>query len=674
MLNISITIMITKTLSQFLSSKEWTDYLTVLSKTINFNLYVCGDNEELFFTKENPFCKLIESAKIDSVRCPDSCKKIMAESLQTEEISVFKCDAGIINFAFSIERFGEKVYIGGREGFASYEDLHKYLKLVKANNLSPVPSAIALHFTGEDHAKTIAQYVFLTINRLLLNYDERYRLEEKFFRVMSLFDSDTFKTLSRNPELLHRYILDTVEFIFGNTSATLMVFNSDSLTYNNSYSIGKLKDALAELRLNAGNPFIQEMYHTKSYISSVNAEKLIPETSFKEVANFYFFPIFFGDTIGKIIGIFDRLLSKEDLKIMSAFRDYLQLHSENQNLRFSAKKFKEADERLAYFADFSNSIISVLNKEKLFNVLIEKSLQLLNAEKASLMLLDKETSELVVEAQKSPDEAVQERMRLKKEESIAGIVLDRGEPLLVNDIEKDPRVKRENRPRYKTKSFITILIRIDDRVTGVLNVSDKIKGDAFTEEDLKLLQSFVNNAAIAIERSLLYRQSEELKQLSITDPLTGIYNRRYLNTRLTEEITRYNRYKHPFSFMMLDLDKFKEYNDTFGHITGDRLIKALAIIMEKSLRNVDIAARFGGDEFVAIFPQTAKPDAIHITNRLKEKIDKALQQELLEMPLTVSMGLATYPDDASSVGELLEKTDQALYLAKRGGGNKVVYL
>jgi len=367
-------------------------------------------------------------------------------------------------------------------------------------------------------------------------------------------------------------------------------------------------------------------------------------------------------------------MSKEDLKIMNAFRDYLQLHFENLHLRHSASRFKMADDRFKYLADFSKSITSILNKEKLFHTLIETSLQLMNAEYGSLMLLDSDSSELVVEAQKGSDEVVHEKMRLRKEDSIAGIVLDRQEPLLVNDIEKDPRIKRENRPRYKTKSFISILIKVDDRVKGVLNVSDKIRGDVFTEDDVKLLQSFVNNAAIAIERSMLYKQTEELQQLSITDPLTGIYNRRYLSTRLSEEITRYNRYKHPFSFLMLDMDKFKDYNDTFGHMFGDKLIKAMATIMEKSLRNVDIAARFGGDEFVAIFPQTSKADAIHITNRLKEKIDAALRQESLNMPLTVSMGLTTYPDDASSVGELLEKTDQALYLAKRGGGDRVVYL
>jgi diguanylate cyclase (GGDEF)-like protein len=666
--------MITKTLAQFLSSKDWTEYFSVLSNTVNFELYVCREDGELFTTRSNPFCNLIHSSRLESLMCPSSCKGLMTESLQAGGPVIFKCKAGIINFSFPVAWVGEKVYIGGRGGFTSYEGLLEFLKLVKTNNLPSLPITMPLNFTGEDHVRAIAQYIFLTVSRLLFSFDERYRLEEKFFRVMSLFDSNTFKTLSRNPELLYRYILDTIEFVYGSTSAALMTLDNNRLTFKSAYGTGKYKDSFTGFQLNAANPLIHEMFSTRTYIFSTDSEKLSTAGPLREIQYFYLFPIFSGDIIEKIIGIFDRRLSKEDLKIMNALRDYLQLHFENRNLRFSANKFKKADERLTYLVDFSNSIISVLSKEQLFNTLIEKSLQLLNAEQGSLMLLDHDTSEFVVEAKKSPDETVQERMRFKKDEGIAGIVLDKGEPLLVNDIEKDPRTRRENRPHYKTKSFISILIKIDDRVTGVLNVSDKIRGDVFTEEDLKLLESLVNNAAIAIERSLLYKQTEELKQLSITDPLTGIYNRRYLNTRLLEEITRYNRYKHPFSFMMLDLDKFKEYNDTFGHIYGDKLIKALATIMEKSMRNVDIAARFGGDEFVAIFPQTSKPDAIQITNRLKENIEKSLQQELLEMTLTVSMGLTTYPDDASSIGELLEKTDQALYIAKKGGGNKVAYL
>ena len=126
--------------------------------------------------------------------------------------------------------------------------------------------------------------------------------------------------------------------------------------------------------------------------------------------------------------------------------------------------------------------------------------------------------------------------------------------------------------------------------------------------------------------------------------------------------------------MILDLDKFKMYNDTYGHLAGDNLIKDLARLVESSLRTIDIAARFGGDEFVAIFPQTPKKDAIQIVNRIKDKIDSALNIDHGKISLSVSMGVATYPDDASSIMELMEKTDEALYLAKKGGGDRVVYL
>ena len=121
--------------------------------------------------------------------------------------------------------------------------------------------------------------------------------------------------------------------------------------------------------------------------------------------------------------------------------------------------------------------------------------------------------------------------------------------------------------------------------------------------------------------------------------------------------------------MILDLDKFKMYNDTYGHLAGDNLIKDLARLVESSLRTIDIAARFGGDEFVAIFPQTPKADAIQIVNRIKDKIDSALNIDHGKISLSVSMGVATYPDDASSIMELTEKTDEALYLAKKGGGD-----
>jgi diguanylate cyclase (GGDEF)-like protein len=128
---------------------------------------------------------------------------------------------------------------------------------------------------------------------------------------------------------------------------------------------------------------------------------------------------------------------------------------------------------------------------------------------------------------------------------------------------------------------------------------------------------------------------------------------------------------------MIDIDEFKKHNDTHGHLIGDKILKILGATILSSLRNLDIAARYGGDEFILLLSQTPKIDAVNIANRIKENIEKAYlsyQEELTFSDITVSIGLASFPDDASSSTELIEKADQALYLAKKSGRNRLVYL
>jgi diguanylate cyclase (GGDEF)-like protein len=659
------------TLEELLASRKWGKYFDDLSRTLNIELSGYDvDGFQLFSVNENPLCKFVRSVQTDLFDCPGSCHKF----LTSDESHIYKCQSNVICFSIPVRRLKEKAFIVGRGGFASYDDLLTFLGIIRDNNLPALPVSMPLDFLEEDSAEVMRKYIQTALNMQLNSVEARYKLEEKLLRMTSLFDSQAFVTLSKNPQLMYRYLLDTIEFVFGSTSAALMVPGEDASTYSTTYSIGKYKDVVSGLTLAADNHVITKINDTKSAVFFKDLEEVLPADQFRGIDSMYCIPVITGSSISSVIVIFNRDLSREDKKILSAFREYVQVNLENHSLRSVISRNRSADRKLSYVSDITKSIVSILDKERLIHTLLEKSLQLTGAEQGSFMLMDNDTSELVVEARRSADDMVQEKMRLKMKEGISGMVLESGDPLLVEDIEKDPRIKKVNRPRYRTKSFVSVPIKIEDRLAGVLNLSDKIKGDAFDQHDLNIIEAFLSNVAIAIERSILHKQTETLQKLSITDPLTGIYNRRYLNRRLSEEITRYNRYKHHFSFMMLDLDKFKQYNDTFGHIAGDNLIKNLGSIMEKSLRTIDIAARFGGDEFVAIFPQTPKGDAIQISNRLKEKIDWSLREHNPEMPLSVSVGLATFPDDASSIMELIEKTDQALYLAKKGGGNRVVYL
>lgn len=662
-------------IAQLVTSKEWADYFHSLSQIsgFEFNVYN-GDANSVFITKENPLCEYFKSAGHDGMECLESCRMIMDGSGDPSGSLIHKCRANVSSFALPFRSSGdEEGLLVGRGGLATYDDLMEFLKVVKNSSLPGLSFAIPFDFPGEDYVNTVSKHVALAVDCMTGRSDEKYKIEEKLLRMTSLFDRKTFRTLSRNPELMYRYILDTIGFMFGRTSAVFLVPDRKGV-YRSVYTTGIHKDMVIDFQMDAENPAIKELMDNEAPVYYENAEEFNLKGPFDQMKHFHFYPIFSGGTLQGVIGIFDKELLREELKIMNAFNDYIQLNIENYTLRMASQRSKAADEKLSVFIDFSNTASSLLDMDSLSNAMLEKSLQLLDAEQGSLMFLDDNQTELVIEAKKSRSDMVKEKMRVKKEGCIADIVFQNGESLLVEDIESDPRIKKQNSPRYKTKSFICVPIKIDNMVAGVLNLSDKGKNATFSKDDLYLIQSFIKNISLVIERNILQKKSKDLEKLSITDPLTGIYNRRYLNTRLLDEITRYNRYKHPFSFMLLDLDKFKLYNDTYGHISGDRLIKDLAKLVENSLRTIDIAARFGGDEFVAIFPQTPKKDAIQITNRIKEKIDASINIDHGKIPLSVSIGLATYPDDASSIIELIEKTDQALYLAKKGGGNRVVYL
>jgi len=182
----------------------------------------------------------------------------------------------------------------------------------------------------------------------------------------------------------------------------------------------------------------------------------------------------------------------------------------------------------------------------------------------------------------------------------------------------------------------------------------------------------------SIDRRVLKRKAEEgefYKELSKIDGLTEVYNHRSFHQILEAEVNRAKRYNRQVSLMMLDIDNFKTYNDSNGHPAGDIILKQLAWVFTKSCRECDHIARYGGDEFAIIFPETSKKEAAHIGRRLRQTIkDSSFEKEevLPGGSLTISIGLASFPDDAMDKDDLLGKADTALYQAKADGRNKIV--
>jgi len=195
--------------------------------------------------------------------------------------------------------------------------------------------------------------------------------------------------------------------------------------------------------------------------------------------------------------------------------------------------------------------------------------------------------------------------------------------------------------------------------------------DTFTPDEIELLTTCAHLAAEAIENARLYDQTKEQAR---TDALTGLYNRREFELRLAEEHRRAARYAKPYALMMLDIDHFKQVNDTHGHPAGDVVLKTLANILRKQLRDVDLAARYGGEEFVVVFPEISGEAAKKVAERARRAIAATPFRlpDGREIGVMVSIGVSSYPKDADTPQGVVERADRALYAAKEAGRNRVV--
>ena len=197
-------------------------------------------------------------------------------------------------------------------------------------------------------------------------------------------------------------------------------------------------------------------------------------------------------------------------------------------------------------------------------------------------------------------------------------------------------------------------------------------GLVFFEGGMRLREDGGTQDVLAIEYALLY---ERARQMAITDLLTGLYNFGYFLERLKEERLRAERYHRLLSLVILDIDHFKKYNDSNGHPAGNEVLKKIATILKQEAREVDIVARYGGEEMVVVLPETSRKRATELAERIRQRINETMFDRMQSQPLgkiTISAGVATFPVDASGEEDLVKKADSSLYVAKSQGRNRVV--
>jgi len=205
---------------------------------------------------------------------------------------------------------------------------------------------------------------------------------------------------------------------------------------------------------------------------------------------------------------------------------------------------------------------------------------------------------------------------------------------------------------------------------GAVEAVGRKRKSAFTENDLLQFARLMDQAAWAMERASAYRRTADM---AMTDDLTGLFNLRYLTSVIDTEVERGQRYGVVVSVIFMDVDHFKDVNDSKGHIVGSKVLVEVADVLRQSLRTVDIVARYGGDEFVAVLPQTSLDAAFSIAERLRKTIERSifLGSEGYALRLTASFGVTAYPEAAKSKEELLRMADEAMYMAKTRSRNSV---
>jgi len=428
---------------------------------------------------------------------------------------------------------------------------------------------------------------------------------------------------------------------------------------------------LQSLTLKAAG-ILSEAVEKQRHIYSDNMMEILRLGLPDEVTSVYVFPILAKDKVARLLGIFNSHISQDDLDIIAELCKVVGFIVRLRDLHDCYDKRKRD-------MDVLDMVTSRLNEvrepEELYETIVEMSVQLAHAERGSLMLVENDKAYLAIKAAKGINKKLLKEIKIKIGEGVAGKVFGEGVPLVVYDIEKDERILLHRKASYKTGSFISIPLKIGERPIGVLNTSDRIKGEAFSEEDMALLRSFASYASIALERSMYYSLVGHLKELSITDSLTGLFNKRYFEERFFEELQRSERHNLAFSIGMLDIDDFKLFNDTEGHLSGDEVLKNIANIAKESTRLIDIIARFGGEEFAIIMPQTEKDEAFFVAERIRKSVREQLSHTWRYFPkdhITVTVGVATFPSDGKDMKDLIRNADRALYKGKKEGKDKTV--
>lgn len=565
-----------------------------------------------------------------------------------DELRFIIVSCSFYNSSSDFEEFLSKE--GSHFGFSAFQEWSKKIKIKDVNTLLKIAP----------HIKSIYEKAF--------TYSYESSINASKYQWMKTMLDILFHTSTAGEKELCSSITDSIIFMFNAETASILKKEKEQL--KTISSSGKLKSDVINFKIDINHPLAANALKNFTFTSTNNRTEILRLGLPNNITSIHLFPL--SENYGLLI-LFNSSLSKEEATNILELCKMISLVMKNVNLYTLKEEFANNIDEL------NKSILKIINIfntdiDRIYDKIVNEATDLLKAEKGSLMLPDEE-KKLIIKSIKGLNKWLVQDIKIEEGEGIAGNVFKEGKPIFTENIESLNLPYVKPKKHYKTDSFISMPVSFNSHVLGVLNLSDKETGEPFTMLDFNILNCFSLFSSIIIKMVEYYKKAEQLKELSITDSLTEVYNKRYFYERLTEEIHRSERYNFIFSIALFDIDDFKLFNDTEGHLAGDMILKDIATIAHKSLRSNDIICRFGGEEFVVLMPQTEKEEAFIVAERIRNNVKEFLTRPWEKFPgqsITVSIGVSTFPEDGKDNESLINNADIALYKAKAEGKNKTV--
>ncbi len=429
---------------------------------------------------------------------------------------------------------------------------------------------------------------------------------------------------------------------------------------------------LANLRLRANSPIIRYLEKEQKPLQRENL-MILPaflslwpqereEIESKNIS--MFIPLISRDRLIAILALGEKVSGRYSLEDISIIENASSRVAVSMEKEFLREQLREREEELSVINNSSVILSSSLEIQESFGAFIEELKKVVDVAWAAIVLL--EDDRLVTVALSNPEmSAYQIGDRVPMEGTGTGWVITHKKPFIEYDLAQEKYFSTSEHFLnfgMRTTGYFPLIAK--GRIIGSLIITSKLP-NAYGPRHIKLLEQLASQIAMPLENSQLYAKAEKKARV---DELTRLLNRRSLDEMLDSEISRHSRYGGSFSLAILDLDSFKFYNDTYGHLAGDTLLQDIGRAIKSSIRTADFAFRYGGDEFAILFPQTTLDSALQVVERVRKTIAETVKTDKIH--ITTSIGVASWPDDGISHTDIIAAADVTLYRAKRNGGNQ----